>query len=299
MHHSLMPMLEGLGINYTYKPSANRQEILDIIADYEGLIIRSKTSIDAVFLKRATKLQFIGRAGAGLDLIDLDAVKAHKVVVFAANEGNRDAVAEHCMGMLLSLFNKINTADLEVRKKIWLREENRGVELMGKTVGIIGFGNVGQALARRLKGFGVKVLAYDRLKKKHLYKATMEQIFEEADVVSLHVPLTDETRIMVDEKFIGRFKKPIFIINSSRGEVASIETIVNGLKNGKIRGACLDVLENEKMNKLTPRQETVYDELFRMNNVILTPHVAGWTHESYIKINEVLVEKIKKLLKKN
>jgi D-3-phosphoglycerate dehydrogenase / 2-oxoglutarate reductase len=132
-----------------------------------------------------------------------------------------------------------------------------------------------------------------------LYKATMEQIFEEADVVSLHVPLTDETRIMVDEKFIGRFKKPIFIINSSRGEVASIETIVNGLKNGKIRGACLDVLENEKMNKLTPRQETVYDELFRMNNVILTPHVAGWTHESYIKINEVLVEKIKKLLKKN
>jgi D-3-phosphoglycerate dehydrogenase / 2-oxoglutarate reductase len=299
LHENIFPLLADLGFEVNYQPDIKREEILEIIKNYEGLIIRSKTKVDAAFLSHCDKLEFIGRAGAGLDLIDLEEVNNRNIKVFAANEGNADAVAEHTMGMILMLFNKLNWADAEVRQRVWERERNRGIELKGMTVGIIGYGNMGIALAQRLMGFGVDVLAYDKVEKKdyeyglYAQKASLKNIFEETDLLSIHVPLTDETRMMVNEDFLSKFKKNIFIVNTSRGEVASTTSILKGLESGKIRGACLDVLENEKLSMLTPEQEKVYTQLFHMKNVVLTPHIAGWTVESYRKINEVLVEKIR------
>jgi D-3-phosphoglycerate dehydrogenase / 2-oxoglutarate reductase len=301
LHENIFPMLAELGFEVNYQPDIKRAEILEIIKDYEGLLIRSKTKIDREFLSFCQKLEFIGRAGAGLDLIDLQAVREKNINVFAANEGNSDAVAEHTMGMILMLFNKLNFADAEVRQGIWNREENRGIELCGMTVGIIGYGNMGKAVAQRLIGFGVRTLAFDTDDKKisneefFAIKATMQDIFEEADIISIHVPLTNETRMMINDDFINQFKKNIFLINTSRGEVASTKAILNGLQNKKIRGACLDVLENEKLSQLTPEQKEIYSQLFLQKNVILTPHVAGWTVESYRKINEVLIEKIRNI----
>ena len=299
LHENIFPMLFDMGFEVNYQPNINRLEILKIIGNYEGLIIRSKTKVDKDFLSYCEKLEFIGRAGAGLDLIDLPTANQLNIKVFAANEGNSDAVAEHTMGMILMLLNKLNWADVEVRQRIWEREKNRGIELKGMTIGIIGYGNMGIALAQRLMGFDVNVLAYDKVEKKvHEYgfyslKATLDEIFESSDLISIHVPLTDETRMMVDDNFIQKFKKNIFIVNTSRGEIASLKSILQGLQSGKIRGACLDVLENEKLSKLTLEQEDVYSQLFKMKNVILTPHIAGWTVESYRKINEVLVSKIR------
>jgi D-3-phosphoglycerate dehydrogenase / 2-oxoglutarate reductase len=302
LHENIFPLLADLGFEVNYQPDIKREEILEIIKNYQGLIIRSKTKVDADFLSHCDKLEFIGRAGAGLDLIDLEEVNNRNIKIFAANEGNADAVAEHTMGMILTLFNKLNWADAEVRQRIWHREENRGIELKGMTIGIIGYGNMGMAWAQRLMGFGVKVLAYDKVEKKDyeygLYakKATIEEIFEETNLLSIHVPLTDETRMMVNDDFLSKFKKNIFLVNTSRGEVASTTSILKGLQSGKIRGACLDVLENEKLSMLTPEQEEVYTQLFHMKNVVLTPHIAGWTVESYRKINEVLVEKIREMI---
>jgi D-3-phosphoglycerate dehydrogenase / 2-oxoglutarate reductase len=302
LHENIFPLLADLGFEVNYQPYIKREEILEIMKDYEGLIIRSKTKVDKDFLSHCDKLEFIGRAGAGLDLIDLEEVKKRNIKVFAANEGNADAVAEHTMGMILMLFNKLNWADAEVRQRVWEREENRGIELKGMTVGIIGYGNMGMALAQRLMGFGVKVLAYDKEEKKdyeyglYAQKATLENIFVETDLLSIHVPLTDETRMMVNDDFLSKFKKNIFLVNTSRGEVASTTSILKGLQSGKIRGACLDVLENEKLSMLTPEQEEVYTQLFQIKNVMLTPHIAGWTVESYRKINEVLVEKIREMI---
>lgn len=301
LHENIFPMLAELGFEVNYQPDIKRTEILEIIQDYEGLLIRSKTKIDRKFLSFCTKLEFIGRAGAGLDLIDLQAVAEKNIKVFAANEGNSDAVAEHTIGMILMLFNKLNFADAEVRKGEWNREKNRGIELSGMTVGIIGYGNMGKAVAQRLMGFGVRTLAFDTDNKKisneefFALKSTMQDIFENADIISLHVPLTDDTRMMVDDDFMSQFHKNIFLVNTSRGEVVSTSAILNGLKSGKLRGACLDVLENEKLDKLTPEQSQVYSQLFQQKNVILTPHIAGWTVESYRKINEVLVDKLREL----
>ena len=298
LHENIFPMLSEMGFEINYQPDIKRLEILEIIGNYEGLIIRSKTKVDKDFLSYCEKLEFIGRAGAGLDLIDLPTANQLNIKVFAANEGNSDAVAEHTMGMILMLFNKLNWADAEIRQRIWEREKNRGIELKGMTIGIIGYGNMGMAFAQRLMGFDVKVLAYDKIEKKDyeygLYaeKATMEEIFEETDLLSIHVPLTDETRMMVDDNFIQKFEKNIFMVNTSRGEIASVKSVLLGLQSGKIRGACLDVLENEKLSMLTFEQEEIYSQLFKMKNVVLTPHIAGWTVESYRKINEVLVNKV-------
>lgn len=300
MHLSIMPMLEKIGYVPDYKPSIKRQEIIDIIGNYEGLIIRSKTFVDEELLQNAHQLKFIGRAGAGLDLIDNEVVTKKNIQLFAANEGNRVAVAEHIIGMLLCLMNKILIADSQVRKGVWLREENRGYELMGKTVGIIGYGNNGAETAKRLKAFGCKVLAYDKFKTnfsdEYVTESSMEQIFEESDIVSLHIPLTDESSKMANAEYLNKFKKSIYLLNASRGEIVVLQDVVDALENGKIRGACLDVLENEKLQKLSPEQQAVFEKLTLSDRVILTPHIAGWTFESYIKINEVLVEKISQML---
>ncbi|MBC7892517.1 MAG: phosphoglycerate dehydrogenase [Sphingobacteriaceae bacterium] len=298
MHPSLLGMLEAAGFAHTYRPTITRAELLETIGTFEGLLIRSKTLIDEEVLLKASRLEFIGRAGAGLDLIDVAAAERRGIRVFAANEGNRDAVGEHALGMLLSLLNHLHTADREVRQKIWRREANRGSELGGKTVGLIGYGNNGRAFAQRLSGFGVRVLAYDKFHPvdgPFAEPATMEQLFGETDVLSLHVPLSEETAGLVDADFIGRFAKPFYLINVARGEVVRLADVLVGLQSGKVLGACLDVLEFEKLHQLPAGPDAVFDALATLPNVIFSPHVAGWSHESYVKINEVLVGKIRAL----
>lgn len=296
MHPSLFSMLASQGWEYDYHPEYKREDIINVLPGYEGLFIRSKTFVDEQVLTNATRLQFIARAGAGLDLIDMDFAKERNIEVFHAGEGNRDAVAEHMLGMLLGLLANIVKADKEVRSGIWDREGNRGVELMNKTVGLIGYGNNGGATAKRLSGFGCKVLAFDKYRDhygdQYAQEASWEQIMQEADILSLHVPLTDETKYLIDQKRIEGFAKPFYLMNLSRGKVADLTAVVEGLKSGKIRGACLDVLENEKLKTLTEPQQAVFDYLIQSNRVVLTPHIGGWTHESYVRINEVLLRQI-------
>ncbi len=297
MHPSLLPMLEKNGWDYTYAPLLKRDEIISALSHYEGLIIRSKTPVDPAFLQHAGSLKFIARAGAGLDLIDIPEVEKRGIVLFHAGEGNRDAVAEHVLGMLLGLFNNTYRADQQVRNGIWDREGNRGEELMGKTVGLIGFGNNGGATAVRLSGFGCRVLAYDKYKTNYgnqfARESSMAEIMEEADVVSLHVPLTALTRHLINADFIRKMAKPFYLVNASRGEITSLDAVVEGLKDGKVKGACLDVLENEKLAKLTDVQQKAFDYLRASDKVVFTPHIAGWSHESYVRINEVLCRQIK------
>lgn len=296
MHESILGLLGKYGFEVTYAPKITREEILEQIASYEGIIIRSKTPLDRTLLERATRLQFIGRAGAGLDQLDLDYLEERGVALFHAAKGNRDAVAEHAIGGILALFNHLNQADTQVRKGIWDREGNRGVELKGKTVGIFGFGNMGKAFSKRLKGFGVNVLAYDKYKKdfgkKGVQEVSLETLKKEVDVLSIHVPLTVETRDFFTLEELKSFAKPFWLINTARGEVVRMETLNQALDLGILKGLVLDVLENEKFERFSPDQKLQFELLAKRENVLFTPHVAGWTVESYQKINEVLVKQI-------
>lgn len=298
MHSSIIGMLSKLGHEVAYFPKITRAEILDSVADFDGLIIRSKTPMDRELLEKAVNLKFIGRAGAGLDQIDLEYMVERGVKLFHAAKGNRDAVAEHAVGGLLALFNQVIKADSEVRKGIWDREGNRGHELKGKTVGILGFGNMGRAFSKRLSGFGVKIMAYDKYKMDFgsdlVQEVMWEKLKSEADILSVHVPLTPETRNFLTLDQLSTFSKPIWLINTARGEVISFATLNAALDQGILRGAVLDVLENEKFQKFSPEQKSEFEKLAERENVIFSPHIAGWTFESYEKINRVLVKKIKK-----
>lgn len=298
MHPSIIPMLEKQKHVVTYSPNITRAEILSHVQEYEGLIIRSKTPMDRELLEKATKLKFIGRAGAGLDQIDLDYLVTRGIKLFHAAKGNRDAVAEHAVGMILALFNYYSKADMEIRKGIWDREGNRGHELTGKTVGIMGYGNMGKAVAKRLQGFKVKVMAYDKFKlgfgDELVQEVTWEKLKAEADILSVHVPLTAETRDFFTPEELESFAKPFWFINTARGEVISFKTLNESFDRGILRGAGLDVLENEKFQKFSPEQKSEFEKLASRNNVLFTPHVGGWTFESYEKINKVLVKKIRK-----
>lgn len=299
MHPSIIPSLEELGFEVSYRPEITRQELISQISEYSGLVIRSKTAVDAALLQNASKLKFVARAGAGIDQLDIQTLKEKKIEILNAPEGNRDALGEHAIGMLLCLFNKIHLANAQVKQGIWNREENRGVELMGKTVGLIGFGNMGQAFAKRLSSFGCNVLAYDKYHSNFVSdfarSVTLEEIFESVNILSVHTPLTSETLGMVNDTFIDKFKNPIYLINTARGEIIPFSALVNGIQSGKILGAALDVLEREKLKALTEEQRRLFNYLVASDNVLFTPHVAGWTFESYEKINEVLVDKIRVL----
>jgi D-3-phosphoglycerate dehydrogenase / 2-oxoglutarate reductase len=301
MHESIVQMPQELGLEVDYFPNIKLDEVLQKVAHYEGLIIRSKFVIDEFFLTNATNLKFIGRAGAGLDLIDLEACNKRGIAVFAANEGNRIAVAEHLIGMILGLFHKIAQSHHQIKSNIWLREENRGEELFGKTIGIIGFGNNGQATADRLVGFGCKILAYDKYRygfgNQFVQESTMEQIFSEVDLLSLHIPLSSETHGLVNSAFLNKFSKSIYFCNVARGELVIQADLVAALKSEKVKGACLDVLENEKISSLNETQQLSFDFLKLHPSVIITSHIAGWTHESYKRINTVLKDKISRFLK--
>jgi D-3-phosphoglycerate dehydrogenase len=298
MHSSIIPLLEKEGHQADYRPNITRSEIMESLPLYEGLVIRSKTPMDRALLEKAHSLKFIARAGAGLDQIDLEYLAENEIQLFHAAKGNRDAVAEHAIGGLLALMNHLIKSDQEVRKGIWDREGNRGYELKGKTVGIMGYGNMGRAFAKRLKGFGVDVLAYDKYKKDFEDNLVQEVIWEklkaEADILSLHVPLTEVTRNFFTFDELKSFAKPFWLVNTARGEVISFETLNKALDAGILRGAVLDVLENEKFNRFSSEQKAEFEKLANRENVIFTPHVAGWTFESYEKINEVLVKQINK-----
>jgi len=301
-HPYLTEELTRVGFHCDHYTGLNRQEILDMLHQYTGVIIRSKIKLDKVALNYATNLKFIGRVGAGMENIDLDAAEAKGIICLNAPEGNRDAVAEHAMGMILALLNHLLKVDAEVRKGIWIREGNRGIEIKGKTVGIIGFGNTGSEFARRLMGFGARVLAYDKYKSGFssdwVEEATMDRIFEEADFLSLHIPLTEETYYLVNSEYIEKFKKPIYVINTSRGQCVNTADLMDAIDRGKVLGASLDVLEIEKLsfeNLDTSNIPESFKRLFSSDKVILSPHIAGWTHESNYKLAWHLAEKIKNL----
>ncbi|WMN11715.1 NAD(P)-dependent oxidoreductase [Marivirga salinae] len=302
MHESITPLLNELNLEVDYMPKINREEIISIIGDYEGLIVRSKTYIDAELLQNTNKLKFVARAGAGVDNVEVNELEKRNIHLINAPEGNRDALAEHTMGMLLSLFNKINLADQEVRNGKWDREGNRGVELMGKTIGLLGFGNMGGAFAKRLSSFGCKIIAYDAEKtgfsNDYVEEVNLEKMQAEAQILSLHIPMNAQNKGIINSEFLLGFKKLDYIINTSRGEVLILKDLLKLLKSGKMKGAALDVLENEKINSLKDSELFVFQELTSLKQVILTPHIAGWSFESYEKINRVLTQKIKLLVEK-
>lgn len=269
-----------------------------VIGNYSGAIIRSRFTFDKTLLDKAANLEFIGRVGAGMESIDIDYAESKNIKCYNSPEGNRDAVGEHALGMLLMLMNNLNIANKQVKNGEWNREQNRGMEIKGRTVGIIGYGNMGGAFARKISGFGAKVIAYDKYKTnytdKYAKEVTLNELLETSDIISLHVPLTDETKYMVNENFIAKIKKPIFIINTARGPVVETVALIDALKSGKVIGVGLDVLEYEETSfeKVNLLDKPDFVELSKFENVILSPHIGGWTVESKVRLAEVLADKI-------
>lgn len=295
VHPLLKEQLEKLHHKCDTAYKKNKLEIETIIHNYDGIIIRSKFNLDQKFIDKATNLKFIARAGSGLENIDVAYAQSKQIKCYNAAEGNRRAVAEHALGMLLSLFNNLKNCDTEVKNGKWNREENRGIEISGKTIGIIGYGNNGSAFAEILKGFEVSILAYDKYLKSYPYQSNMSTIYKEADILSLHIPLTKETIYLVNEDFINSFQKDFYLINTARGKCVNTEGLVSALKSGKVKGACLDVLEYENTSfENLSKDELTTDMQYLINSekTMLSPHIAGWTVESNIKIAEILLQKI-------
>jgi len=277
----------------------SKEELLKQIPNYDGIVIRSKFKITKDILDSAPNLKCIGRVGAGMENIDVEYARLKGIACVHAPEGNRDAVGEHAVGMLIMLLNNLKRADNEVRHGIWKRAENRGHEICGKTVGIIGYGHMGSSFAKRLQGFNCTIFAYDKYKTKfgndYVKEATLQEIYDNADIVSIHLPLTNETKYFIDAKFIQSFKKNIYIINTARGKCLNTEHLVETIESGKVLGACLDVLEYESTSfeniDITALPEPM-QYLLKSEQVILTPHIAGWTHESNYKMSKIIAEKM-------
>lgn len=296
VHPILQQRLENAGYQCIDVTGFSKEQCMASIESAQGIVIRSRFRMDEMFLKNAKSLEFIARSGAGMENIDEAYCESRGIELFNAPEGNRNAVAEHALGMLLNLFRHIKKGDAEVRTGIWDREGNRGVELDGKTVGIIGFGNNGSAFARKLSGFDVQVLAYDKYKKVanlgQVEEATMERIFEEADVVSFHVPQTEETLFWGNADFFNSFAKPIYLLNMSRGKIVKTHDLLDAVDAGKVLGACLDVIEFESSSFSEIDKNETLNRLLNHSKVLLSPHIAGWTQESYFLLSDVLADKI-------
>lgn len=303
-HHILHETLINAGFQCDLFWDKSKEELINILPQYHGIVIRSKFKITKEIIDTAINLKCIGRVGAGMENIDVEYATLKGIKCVSAPEGNKDAVADHALGMLLMLLNNLKRADNEVRSGIWKRAENRGIEISGKTVGILGYGNMGSEFAKRLQGFDCKILAYDKYKtdfgNNYVTECTLNEIFEQTDILSIHTPLTDETKYIINTHFLSSFKKNIFIINTARGKCLKTNDLVENLKNGKVIGACLDVLEYETssfenidFNALPyPMQYLINAE-----NVVLTPHIAGWTHESNYKMSKIIAEKMISVLK--
>jgi D-3-phosphoglycerate dehydrogenase len=300
-HPLLWEQLEKTGFINEADYTSTKEEVESKIENYHGIVIRSRFKIDKTFIDKAKNLQFIARVGAGLESIDCEYAESKNIQLIAAPEGNASAVGEHALGMLLSLFNKLNTADKEVKSGQWNRESNRGTELDGKTVGIIGYGNMGKSFAKKLRGFDVEVLCYDILPNvgdSNAKQVSLQEIQQKADVLSLHIPWTPETDKMVNTTFINQFSKPFWFVNTARGKCVVTTDLVSALQSGKILGAGLDVLEYEKLSFETlfeGEKPEAFEYLLNANNVLLSPHIAGWTIESKEKLAQVIVNKILKL----
>ncbi len=297
-HPILKSSLEDAGHECDMGNTLSRNEILDIIHSYDGVILRSRIQLDGKFLDKATQLKFIGRVGAGMESIDVKYAENKGIVCFNSPEGNRDAVGEHAIGMLLSLFNNLSRADREVKEGKWIREGNRGVELAGKTVGIVGYGMMGSAIAKKLSGFNCTVIAYDKYKKNfsdsYVKEVSMEELFNETHVLSLHIPLNAETEFLVNDEFINRFRKNIYIINTARGKCLKTDDLVKNLRSGKVLGACLDTIEYEETSfeAISNLTSHISNLMEYSDRIILSPHIAGWTKESNEKLAKVLADKI-------
>ena len=297
-HPLLIEQLINAGYKNEEDYTSSKSDIEQIISEYDGIVIRSRFKCDATFINAATNLKFIARVGAGLESIDIPYAESKGITLIAAPEGNCNAVGEHTLGMLLSLFNKLNKADLEVRKGLWHREENRGIELDGKTVGMIGYGNMGKAFSKKLKGFDCKVICYDikeHVGDKNATQVSLKTFQKEVDVVSLHTPWTPITNSMVNSNFINQFSKSFWLLNTARGKSVVTSDLISALKTGKILGAGLDVLEFEKSSfesLFSNETPTSLSDLLSMENVILSPHIAGWTLESKEKLAQVIADKI-------
>ena len=298
-HPLLLKQLNECGFVNHEDYTATKEEIEAKIQEYQGIVIRSRFKIDKTFLDKATNLQFIARVGAGLESIDCEYAIAKNIHLIAAPEGNSNAVGEHALGMLLSLFNNLHSANSEIHSGQWNRESNRGIELDGKTIGIIGYGNMGKSFAKKLQGFDVTVLCYDILENvgdSNAQQVSLQELQQKSDVLSLHIPWTPETDKMVNQEFINAFAKPFWLINTSRGKNVVTKDLVSALQSGKILGAGLDVLEYEKLsfeNLSESEKSEDFKYLLQNKNVLLSPHIAGWTVESHQKLAQVIVDKIK------
>ena len=299
VHPLLKEGLERDGFIVDERPNISREEVLQIASTYHGIVINSRIVADKELLDKATDLKFVCRAGSGLEVIDLEFAKARNIIAFNSPEGNRNAVAEHALGMLLNIMNNISRSYVQVKNKEWIREANRGSELRGKTIGLIAYGNTAQSLAKLLIGFNVTILAYDKyyhgFTNDFVHESSLDVIFDKCDVVSIHLPLTAETNNMIDYKFLSSFRRPIWLINTSRGKVLKTSDLIKCIEERRVLSAALDVLENENLNALNKEQEECFNQLIQDNRILITPHIAGWTHESKRKIAEVLLSKIRSI----